>query len=143
MDKDYTNEMYPRIAPFITLIAQLVTAIPEEKYRDCTNPETRNEVVKSAVSELITKLVKSDLLAMDVDFIFSTLYAVLDGIKAGVNDTLDGNTTRISEVIYGLPKDGMKDMKVKQVNDAFQRLDKLKEVWKPILEDESLSKEIE
>lgn len=143
MDKDYTTEMYIRIAPFIKLVADLVSSIPEEKYKDCADPNLKNEVVKSAVSELVTKLVKSDLLAMDVDFIFATLYSVIDGIKAGVSNTLDENTSRVSEKIYGLPVNGLQGLKVSQVNDVFQRLDKIEEVWKPVLLDESLSKEIE
>ena len=56
--------------------------------------------------------------------------------------TLDENTSRISEKIYGLPVNGLQELKVSQVNDVFQRLDKIEEVWKPVLLDENLSKDI-
>lgn len=140
---DPTEAMYERIAPMVTELYNLIGEIPQDKFKDCADPNKRNEVVKDVVSKFITKLVKSDLLSIDTEYVFSTLYTILDAIKAGMTDTLNENTSRISEIIYGLPPKEINNLKISQINDVFQRIDVLKDTWTPLLKDSSLGKKIE
>jgi len=93
--------------------------------------------------KMMLELIKNNVKVSDADYVFALAIQAIEAVKSGISEALNQNMNRITEVVYGLPLNDFYKVTTKQLNDVVQRREKIEEVWKPILLDESLSKELE
>lgn len=141
-ERDYTAERDARCIPLVYELLKLIGNMTPTQLKACFDPNLQREASKEISKEMIVAMLKADLLATDVDYIYDIINSAVAAVKKDISDTLDENTSRMSEVLYNLPVNGMHNLSLKKINDASQRIDKLKELWVPVMEDESLSNPI-
>jgi hypothetical protein len=140
---DYTAERDERCIPVVYELLKLIVEMTPTQLKACFDPNLQREASKEISKKMLVHMLKANLLATDVDYVYDIANTAISAVKKDISDTLDENTTRISETLYGLPIHGLHELSLKNINDASMRIEKLKEVWKPIMLDESLGKEIE
>lgn len=94
------------------------------------------------IRNLMTLMIKSNLKVSEVTYVMALARQAIQAVEAGIDETLNQNMNRVSELIYDLPLNDFNEVTIKKLNDVVQRREKIAEVWKPILDDESLSQEI-
>jgi len=97
----------------------------------------------AVIRAMLSIMIKNDIKVADATYIFGLARQAIQAVEVGIDETLNQNMNRVSELVYDLPLNDFNEVTIKKLNDVVQRRDKLAETWKPILLDESLSKEIE
>lgn len=94
------------------------------------------------IREIMTLMIKSNLKVADTTYVFALARQAIQAIENGIDETLNQNMNRVTELVYDLPLNDFNEVTIKKLNDVVQRREKIVEAWKPILDDESLSQEI-
>ena len=97
----------------------------------------------AVIRAMLTIMIKNDIKVGEATYIFGLARQAIQAVEAGIDETLNQNMNRVTELVYDLPLNDFNEVTIKKLNDVVQRKEKISEVWKPILLDESLGKEIE
>lgn len=92
---------------------------------------------------VMTMMIKNGLKVSDATYVMALARQAIGAVEAGIDETLNQNMNRVTELVYNLPHNDFNEVTIKGLNDVVQRREKIQEVWKPILLDESLGQEIE
>lgn len=86
--------------------------------------------------ELMKILIENNVKITEVTYMFSLVRQGLQVIQDAVDETLNQNMNRITEVTYGLGVNESDQITVKQLNNVVMNRSKIQEVWKPVLDSE-------
>ena len=92
---------------------------------------------------VMTMMIQNGLKVSDATYVMALARQAIQAVEAGIDETLNQNMNRVTELVYNLPLNDFNEVTIKGLNDVVQRREKIQEVWKPIMLDESLGKEIE
>lgn len=94
--------------------------------------------VKSAympvVFGLMDILIKKNVKIVDITYIFSLVRQALEFVSDTIDETLNQNMNRVTELVYDLPMNDANEITVSQVNEIVVNKDKIREVWKQALD---------
>lgn len=105
--------------------------------------EQKSDPYLPVIRGLMSMMIKNGLLVADATYVMALARQAIQAVEAGIDETLNQNMNRVSELVYNLPVNKSHEVTIKGLNDVVQRREKIEEVWKPIMLDESLGKEIE
>ena len=133
-EHDLSHQRDARCVPVAGFIIKLVADMPEIPCGShVKNDEVKEKylpVARSIMSELVNKNVK----ITEIVYIFSLIQQVFGLLSDTIDETLNQNMNRITELVYNLPVNDYNEVSVKNLNDVVLKADKISEVWKPIIE---------
>ncbi len=87
-----------------------------------------------AVKAFMEMLIEKDVQVLEVAYIFTLVRQAFQFVQDSIDETLNQNMNRITELVYDLPLNDSDTVTVRQLNEVVIRKDKLLEAWKPILD---------
>jgi hypothetical protein len=94
------------------------------------------------IREMLSIMIKQGIKVSEATYIFGLARQAIEAVERGVDETLNQHMNRVSELVYDLPLNDYNEVTIKKLNDVVQRKEKIQEVWKPILLDESLGQDV-
>lgn len=94
-----------------------------------------------ATVELLKLMINKDVKTNEIDYIFACIYQAFEYMKAGIKDTVNENIDRINELVYDLPTGEADEFTIKMLNNVSIKAPRLKELWKPVLDEPTEMKE--
>lgn len=85
---------------------------------------------------LMKTLIEKEVKITEVTYIFSLVRQALEVISDAVDETLNQNMNRITEVTYGLNINKSGDITVNDLNKVVMRRGKFAELWKSVLDED-------
>lgn len=86
------------------------------------------------VKEFLGLLIEKEVKVVDISYIFSLVRQALEFVSDTVDETMNQQMNRVTELVYGLPLNDANEINIKQLNEVVIRKGKIEEVWKPILD---------
>jgi len=78
-------------------------------------------------------LIEKEVKVSEVTYIFALVYQGIEAVKDVIDESLNQNMNRITELVYGLELNKYNEVSVKNLNDVVENRDKIKEIWDSIL----------
>lgn len=105
------------------------------------NTEDANKAYLPAIYAVMKKMVDDRLLITDMSYVFSLVRQSVEAIESAIDETLNQNMNRVTELVYGLDHNKHHEITLKQLESVVARKDKLQGAWKPVLEAEIKTEE--
>lgn len=101
-------------------------------------PEEKSALYVPVIYSVLKDMIENDLKVSDATYTIALAMQGLEAIKTGIDETLNQNMNRVTELIYDLPLNDFNEVTIKKLNQVVQRKEKLSEVIKPVIDDSSL-----
>lgn len=86
------------------------------------------------VREFLQLVIDKNVKIVEITYIFSLVRQALEFVSDSMDETLNQQMNRVTELVYDLPLNNADEITVKDLNEVVMRKDKIQEVWKPIME---------
>lgn len=133
---DLSHERDNRCVPLAKKLIELLGSMekmPTGSHVNDKEPDPYLPVVKLFLDELIAK----DIKVQEIVYIFNLARQAIQYIETSIDETMNQNMNRVTELVYGLNHNDYNEVTVKQLNTVVNNKDSISEVWKPILEKET------
>ena len=100
-----------------------------------------SSVYLPAVKEFLKLVIEKDVKIVEISYIFSLARQGLEFVSDAIDETLNQNMNRVTEMVYGLPKNDSDEITVKQLNEVVIRKEKIDMAIRPILDEQVEIKE--
>jgi hypothetical protein len=87
------------------------------------------------VKEFLSLLIEKDVKIVEIAYIFSLVRQALEFVSETIDETMNQQMNRVTELVYGLNLNDSDEITVKNLNEVVIRKNKIAEVWKPILDE--------
>lgn len=87
------------------------------------------------IRDFMRLLIEKDVKIVEISYIFSLARQALEFVSEAVDETLNQNMNRVTEMIYNLPKNDSDEITVKSLNEVVMRKEKINAAIKPILDE--------
>lgn len=86
------------------------------------------------VHDFLKLLIEKDVKITEVTYIFALAKQGLEFVSDTIDETMNQQMNRVTELTYGLNLNDSDQVTVKQLNTVVANKEKISEIWKPILE---------
>lgn len=121
--------------PIAHFLIQMIASMDKFPVGSHIKQEEAQKAYLPVVRGLMTKLVDNKVKIADTVYIFNIIRQGLGFVEDAINETLNQNMNRVTELVYGLPVNDFNEVDVAQLNNVVMKAQKLSEVWKPILDE--------
>lgn len=87
------------------------------------------------VREFLNLLIQKDVKVVELAYTFSLVRQALEFVSDAIDETLNQNMNRITEMVYGLKPNDSDEITIKQINEVVIRKEKINAVIRPILDE--------
>lgn len=85
------------------------------------------------IKEFLSLLIEKDVKIVEIAYIFSLVRQGLEFVSEAIDETMNQQMNRVTELVYGLKLNDSDEITVKNLNEVVMRKGKIEEVWKPVL----------
>lgn len=138
---DLSHQRDERCIPIVEKIFFLLVGMKDLQIGSHVK-ENKDEVSPyiPVIREVLRTMIDKNIQVADATYIFNLARQAIQAIQSGVDETLNQNMNRVSELVYDLPHNKFNEVTIKRLNDVVQRTEKIKEVLEPVMEDKTLAK---
>ena len=94
-----------------------------------------SSVYLPVIREFMREIIEKDVKIVELSYIFSLVRQAIEFVSEAVDETLNQNMNRVTEMVYNLPPNDSDEITVKQLNEVVMRKDKVKAAIQPILDE--------
>lgn len=87
------------------------------------------------VKDFLKLVIEKDVKIVEISYIFSLVRQGLEFVSDAIDETLNQNMNRVTEMVYGLPKNDSDEITAKQLNEVVMRKEKIDKAIRPILDE--------
>lgn len=132
---DASHKRDLRCSPLAHEVIKMLAAMEKMPVGSHVKEEEGNAYLP-VIREVMVMMLKNGIKVADATYIFGLARQAIQAIENGIDETLNQNMNRVTEIVYGLAHNDFNEVTIKQLNNVVMAKDKIKELWTPILEEE-------
>lgn len=86
------------------------------------------------VKDFLKLLIDKDVKIVEIAYIFSLVKQALEFVSDTIDETMNQQMNRVTELVYGLKQNDSDEITVKNLNEVVMHKGEIEKVWKPILD---------
>lgn len=122
----------PLAQELIKLLAGMDNMVVGSHINESKTPT--NEAYLPVVRDFLKLLIEKDVQVLDTTYIFALARQAIQFVQDSIDETLNQNMNRVTELVYDLPENKSDLVTIGQLNKVVNNKDKIKEVWSKILD---------
>jgi hypothetical protein len=88
------------------------------------------------VQDFLKLLIDKDVKIVEITYIFSLVQQALEFVSTTIDETMNQQMNRVTELVYGLKQNDSDEITVKNLNEVVMRKGEIEKVWRTILDSE-------
>lgn len=127
---DYSHQRDARCVPIALELVKMLATMDKMPVGSHVNEKETpaSSAYLPVVKDFLKLLIDKDVKIVEIAYIFSLVRQALEFVSDAIDETMNQQMNRVTELVYGLKQNDSDEITVKHLNEVVMRKSKIKEV---------------